>query len=142
MSGARSIGLCLVAAALVASACANPVESCEQLSAVAGRWSYRATRESPGQGTITGLLQIESPNCVDLNGSMDVVEVLATGESRRIAGPISGTIIDSGHVRFEAQFGSGSREHFARIGGDSLSGAWLEIAGSNPGSGPFSGRRE
>jgi hypothetical protein len=89
-----------------------------------------------------GTLRIESPNCIDLHGTLDVVETQFSGETRRIAGPVSGTIIESGVVRFEAQLGSGSREHFARIDSDSLTGTWLEIAGATTGSGPFSGRRE
>ncbi|HEY5547871.1 MAG TPA: hypothetical protein VIK50_17585 [Gemmatimonadaceae bacterium] len=131
-----------VLAALVVSGCSSPTASCEGTSAVSGQWSYRATRESPVQGTISGSLVIESRNCVDVQGVMDVVEVLSTGEARRMAGTISGTVIDSTLVRFEAVLGGGSREHFARIDGDSLAGTWVETTGGPSGSGPFTGHRQ
>ena len=38
---------------------------------------------------------------------MDVVEALTTGETRRMAGPVSGTVVDSTLVRFEAALGGG-----------------------------------
>jgi hypothetical protein len=126
----------------LSASCSTPTASCGFMTAAEGQWSYRATRESPEPGVVTGTLRIESPNCVDLRGAMDVVEVLASGATRRIAGPLSGTIIDSGRVRFEVVLGTTTREHFARIIGDSLAGSWIEIVGVTTGSGPFSGRRE
>jgi autotransporter translocation and assembly factor TamB len=132
----------LILPLLGALACSNATGSCNGTSPVRGQWSYRATREAPMQATITGSLLIEMRNCVDLQGSLDVVEVLPTGESRRIAGPVSGTVIDDGLVRFEAELGTAGREHFARFTGDSLTGTWIEVAGPAAGSGSFSGRRQ
>jgi hypothetical protein len=132
----------LIAIVFIASACSSPMASCCTGHPVRGQWSYRAARESPTQGSITGSLVLEMRNCVDLRGALDVIEVLATGESRRTAGPVSGTLIDSGLVRFEAVLGTSGREHFARIIGDSLAGSWIELAGSSAGSGSFSGRRQ
>jgi hypothetical protein len=109
---------------------------------MAGQWTYRATRESPVAGTITGTLVLQSMNCVDLQGVIDVVEVLATGETQHLAGPVTGTVVDSTLVRFEATLGGGSREHFARLLGDSLSGTWIETTVGAGGAGPFAGRRQ
>ena len=129
-------------ATLVVSACSSPTTSCEQANVVAGQWTYRATRESPVPGTITGTLVLQSMNCVDLQGVIDVVEVLATGETQHLAGPVTGTVVDSTLVRFEATLGGGSREHFARLSGDSLAGTWIETAVGAGGAGPFAGRRQ
>jgi hypothetical protein len=126
----------------LALACSQPTAGCGADSPVRGQWSYRAVRESPAQASISGSMTIEMRNCVDLQGSLDIVEVLPTGETRRIAGPISGTLIDSGLVRFDATLGTSDREHFARLRGDSLSGTWIELAGSMSGAGSFSGRRQ
>ena len=127
---------------LVASACENATATCDKPNVVSGQWAYRATRESPVPGTITGTLVLQSMNCVDLQGVIDVVEVLTTGETQHLAGPVSGTLVDSTLVRFEATLGGRSREHFARLSGDSLSGTWIETAVGAGGAGPFTGRRQ
>ena len=142
MTRARLLIFALFVAMLFALACSSPTASCEQANVVAGQWTYRATRESPVAGTITGTLVLQSMNCVDLQGVIDVVEVLATGETQHLAGPVSGTVVDSTLVRFEATLGGGSREHFARLSGDSLSGTWIETAVGAGGAGPFAGRRQ
>ena len=129
-------------AALAASACESPAASCDQSNVVSGPWTYRATRESPVPGTITGTLVLQSVNCVDLQGVIDVVEVLTTGESQHLAGPVSGTLVDSTLVRFEATLNGGSREHFARLSGDSISGTWIETTVGTGGAGPFTGSRK
>ena len=121
--------------------CASPDEPCVVADGIAGQWTYQATRESPVPGTITGSLVIASHGCIDFQGAMDVVETLATGETHRVTGPVSGTI-DGALVRFEASLSGATREHFARLEGDSLSGSWIESAGTIPGSGEFGGRRQ
>ena len=138
----RYLALASLVAAVAASACSSPAATCDQTNVVEGQWSYRATRESPVAGTITGTLVLHSMNCVDLQGVIDVVEVLATGESQHLAGPVSGTVVDSTLVRFEATLGGASREHFARLKGDSLSGTWIETTVGAGGAGPFAGRRQ
>ena len=131
-----------LAITLLSSACENATATCDTPNAVSGQWTYRATRESPVPGTITGTLVLQSMNCVDLQGVIDVVEVLTTGETQHLAGPVSGTLVDSTLVRFEATLNGGSREHFARLSGDSLSGTWIETAVGTGGAGPFTGRRQ
>ena len=140
----RSVAALVGVSLTGAASCSSPTASCDRASAVAGQWTYMATRESPVAGTISGSLTLTSVNCVDLQGMMDVVETLTTGETRRMAGPVSGTVVDSTLVRFEAALGNGggSREHFARVIGDSLAGTWVETSGGPSGAGPFSGRRE
>ena len=138
----RRIALGSLVATLAVSACSSPAATCDQSNVVSGRWTYRATRESPVPGTISGTLVLQSMNCVDLQGVIDVVEVLTTGESQHLAGPVSGTVVDSNLVRFEATLNGGTREHFARLSGDSLSGTWIEVTVGTGGAGPFTGSRK
>lgn len=132
--------LLLVAVELVA--CTSPTAQCGDASGIAGTWTYRAAQETPVRGTATGSLTVSSVNCTDFQGVLDVVETLATGASRRIAGQVSGTLVDGALVQFEATLGGGSREHLARLAGDSLTGNWIEASGMAAGSGTFGSRRQ
>ena len=126
---------------LAAMACSNPAESCSGTNGMSGQWSYHAVRESPQAATISGTLVVSSATCSDFQGALDVVESLATGEQRRLTGPVYGTV-DGELVRFDASVTGGSREHFARLAGDSLAGSWVESSGTIPGSGEFGGHRQ
>jgi len=134
-------GLAMLAIAF-AGACGNPTGLCDAANGIVGQWSYQATQESPARGTVSGTLVLVSQNCVDFQGVLDVVETLATGESRRLAGPVSGTVVDAELVHFEASLGSFTREHLARLEGDSLAGSWVASSGTVPGAGQFGGRRQ
>ncbi len=123
-------------------ACSSPTSSCDATSRFSGNWRYQATQDVPVPGTLSGSLVITAGGCGDFQGAFDVVEVLATGESRRIAGPLSGTLLDSTLARFEVVLDGIGREHLARIVGDSLTGSWVESNGSPPGSGQFGGHRQ
>jgi hypothetical protein len=138
----RSGGRLALLAITFANACSNPTGACETADGIVGQWSYRATQESPARGAVSGTLVIASRNCVDFQGVMDVVETLATGESSRLAGPVSGTVVDAKLVHFEASLGADTREHLARLQGDSLAGSWVESSGTIPSSGQFGGRRQ
>lgn len=93
-------------------------------------------------GSLTGSLVISSQSCTDFQGALDVIEQLTTGESRRIVGPLSGSLVDTDVARFEVTSGGVGREHLARFNGDSITGSWVEIGGSLPGNGRFGGRRQ
>ncbi len=127
--------------------CRSATGSCESGAGVAGRWTYSATQESPVRATLNGTMLIPAYQCADFQGVIDVVETLATGESRRLGGTVSGFVIagNGTMVQFEATLNGASREHLARLAGDSLSGSWVEsLPGGAPGAGagPFSGRRQ
>ena len=133
---ASLVAMLVASAARVPSPRANRRTWSRGSGRIARRGSRRWRGRSPGRWSS------QSMNCVDLQGVIDVVEVLATGESQHLAGPVSGTVVDSTLVRFEATLGGGSREHFARLSGDSLSGTWIETAVGAGGAGPFAGRRQ
>ncbi|HEX9563300.1 MAG TPA: hypothetical protein VF981_04985 [Gemmatimonadaceae bacterium] len=124
-----------------AGACTSPTSTCQEANGVMGTWAYDATQESPLPGSLSGSLVISSQHCTDFQGALDVVEVLATGETRRLVGPVSGTLVDATVARFEVSLGGVGRDHLARIARDSLAGSWVESAGPAPGTGRFGGRR-
>lgn len=135
----------LVGFSAAMAGCSSPTASCPEPGGISGQWTYRATRETPVRALVTGAIVVGSANCRDFHGSIDVVEVLVTGESRRLAGAVSGTLVDGTLVSFEASLGGESREHLARLAGDSLVGTWVESSGGGGGGGggggDFGGRR-
>jgi hypothetical protein len=135
-----ALGL-LIVTCTGAMACSSPSAVCDINSGITGRWSYEATQEVPVRAQISGSMVISSANCVDFQGVLDAVEVLATGESRRVGGLVSGTIVAASLIRFEAVVGDGTREHIARLAADSLAGEWVQSAGSIPGNGRFGAHR-
>jgi hypothetical protein len=128
-------------APLVVLACSNPAGTCEAVPGLDGQWTYEAIQESPVTASIHGSLLITSRQCSDFQGSLDAIEVLATGESRRVSGFVSGTMLDSSLFRLEAVIGGDSREHLARLRADSVSGEWIASAGGVARSGRFAGKR-
>jgi hypothetical protein len=135
-------GLCVSAVAFtLLQACVSPVENCAVARQITGTWQYAATQDAPVRATLTGSLMISRQSCRDFSGALDVTEVTADGRSRRIAGPVSGLLLDSIVARFDATLGGADRQHLARFGGDSLWGSWVEIGSGSSVAGSFSGRR-
>ena len=121
--------------------CSTTSGPCESVGAIDGEWTYEATQESPVPASIRGSMVITSRICSDFQGSLDAVEVLATGESRRVSGFVSGTMLDSSLFRFEAVIAGDAREHLARMRSDSIAGDWVESANGLARSGRFGGKR-
>jgi hypothetical protein len=121
--------------------CSTPSGVCESEDGIDGQWTYEATQETPVPASIHGTMVITSGLCSDFQGSLDAVEVLATGESRRVSGFVSGTMLDSSLFRFEAVIAGDAREHLARIRSDSIAGDWVQSASGVARSGRFGGKR-
>ena len=144
MIRARSqLGIVVVSLAGCAAltACISPTESCGRTRSLQGSWSYTAVQENPVRATISGTLVVAEQSCSDFSGTIDVVEVTSVGERRRLAGPVTGVLLDSTSARFSATLGSGDREHLARFAGDSVRGTWVEAASGSASAGSFSGRQ-
>ena len=127
--------------ATTVAGCSTPSGACESVDGLDGHWSYEATQESPVPASIRGSMVITSRLCSDFQGSLDAVELLATGESRRVTGFVSGTMLDSSLLRFEAVIAGDAREHLARIRSDSITGDWVQSANGAARSGRFGGKR-
>jgi hypothetical protein len=131
----------LFAATIVGGGCISPTESCAKTKSILGTWTYSGLQENPVRATVNGSLVISAQTCSDFVGTLDVLEVSSTGESRRIAGPVSGVLIDSSSARFSAMFAGNERQHLARFTTDSVKGSWIQLQGSSAAAGNFAGRQ-
>lgn len=133
--------LCALAAILL-SACQMETAACTQVPAVVGTWRYSAVEEAPVHATVSGTLSITSASCDAVVGSMDIVETSAAGGTQRLAGPVTGQVIDARSFQFDAFVESNPWKHLASVTGDSLSGSWVSVSGTQTASGTFGGRRQ
>jgi hypothetical protein len=131
--------------ALAASACAVATEPCPAggTASVVGSWRYAGIELAPLRTTLSGTLAVTKQSCGEFTGQVDLIEVNAQGGTRRLAGPVSGTVIDASSLRFDAFLEAVPRQHLATLAGDSLAGTWLAVDGAGQTvSGTFGGRRE
>ena len=133
---------CLGAACLAVVACQAPTEACAPPALISGSWRYAAEQQAPEAAQLTGTLDITGQRCTDLDGTLDVVLTDARGDSRRIAGRVTGQMLDASSIRFDALIGAVPRQHLATLRGDSLTGSWLELSGGAGGAtGQFRAKR-
>ena len=134
----------LAIALLAASqACVSPTENCVAPRRITGVWQYSAAQDAPASASLTGTLLISTQTCHDFDGVLDVIEVSGNGQSRRVAGPVSGVLVDSMMARFDATLGGdggADRQHLARFSADSVTGTWVEIGAASVLTGRFAGR--
>ena len=130
--------------ALALSACQSPVENCGAGAPVTGTWRYAGAQESPVHASLSGSLSITAQSCEDFSGQLDLLVTDELGQSRRLAGPVTGRIIDATTLRFDAYLDATSRQHIGSIAADSIAGSWVAIGGDagQTLAGTFVGRRE
>ena len=132
----------LAAVALVSMGCAASNTCDDTDSRLIGAWRYDAIQESPSHSTISGTFVVSAVACGTLSGQLDIIETPSAGPARRLAGPVTGSVIDATSLRFDATFDAGTREHLAKLIGDSLTGSWLNTDGAQTASGSFGGHRQ
>lgn len=131
-------------ALLTAAACSTSATApCRAPTAVAGSWRYSAVQDAPVRMTLSGTLVLSSQACSALSGSLDVIAVSDRGTQQRVAGAVTGQIVDQSSLQFDAMLDAMPRQHLAKFLGDSLSGTWIELApdGSSV-TGTFTAKRE
>jgi hypothetical protein len=121
--------------------CISTTENCAKPRNVQGSWAYSAIQENPVHSTLTGTLVIAAQSCADFEGTLDVTEITTGGERRRIAGPVTGVLLDSLSARFSATVDGADREHLARFSRDSVRGTWVQVQSSATAAGSFFGRQ-
>jgi hypothetical protein len=123
--------------------CASLTENCASPTNVTGTWRYGATQETPQRAALTGTLTVDRQSCTEFSGALDVIEVDAEGTSRRMAGAVSGRLLDATSLQFDVMLGAESWQHVGTLGGDSLEGSWVEVSGNDvTGTGEFESTRE
>ena len=127
---------------VVAGCQMDTASSCSSVPPIVGAWRYSATEETPARAAISGTLSITSASCEAIVGSMDVVETTATGGTQRLAGPITGQVVDGTSFQFNAFLEATPRQHLASFKGDSLSGSWVNANGGQAETGSFEGKRQ
>ena len=115
-------------------------DTCAPTAVVSKTWAYTALQDSPAGPALNGTLLITNQSCGDFEGLLDVVETDG-GASRRLAGPVTGTMLDATIARFTVTFGANEREHVARFTADSVTGTWVDRGGSVA-YGRFAGSRQ
>lgn len=133
------LGLFLV---LAGTGCQSPTDCGPDNSGLVGSWRYTAVQEIPGQGQVSGTLVVSAVACDLLSGQLDITTTDAQGATRRMAGPVQGSISSSGGLRFEAELADGIRRHLATVTGDSLAGSWVNVGEDGTAAGPFGGKRQ
>ncbi|MGH9260722.1 MAG: hypothetical protein ACRD08_12625, partial [Acidimicrobiales bacterium] len=99
------------------------------------------TQTSPS-ATLTGTLGIARQTGCDFDGTLDVVETDGAG-SRPRSGPVSGRVLDSVTVDFDAFLEAVARRHVGMVRSDSVQGTWVRLdPGGPPAAGAFAGRRQ
>ncbi len=128
---------------LACSACgATSTDACTASSqSLTGVYTYDGARDTPTQATFSGTLSLTGQSCNNFTGTIDFVEVDAQGQSRRLSGPVSGTLLSATSLQLDAGLGAVVRQHIAKITPDSVYGTWVEMSGSITGSGRFRTRR-
>lgn len=132
----------LLLALVPLAACQVTTSQCSAVPAVVGTWRYSATETTPVRTSISGTLSITSANCSAIVGQLDVVQTTATGATQRLAGPITGQVVDGSSFQFDAYIDASPRQHLASLKGDSLNGSWVSTDGSQAATGTFGGKRQ
>jgi hypothetical protein len=102
-----------------------------------GSWTYTATQTSPTTANLNGTLQITSQCGSQIGGTLDVTQTdPGGGNPVRLTGVVSGVLVDTASVDFDAYLTATPRRHDATVRSDSMkSGSWFEVGGP---SGSFS----
>jgi hypothetical protein len=129
-------------ALLPLAACQLTTTECSAVPSVTGTWRYSASETAPVRASVSGTLSITSASCSGIVGQLDVVETTATGATLRLAGPITGQVVDGSSFQFDAFLEGTPRQHLALLKGDSLTGSWVSTDGTQAASGTFGGRRQ
>lgn len=111
---------------LLAAGCGSLTDPCHDPGVISS-WRYAGVQDVPEEANLTGTLSMREA-CGMITGELDLVEVDGFGQSRRLAGPLTGRVVDAGLVRFDVLFDGVVRQHLARMSGDSLVGTWLALS--------------
>jgi len=130
--------------ALVASgaACGSPTDCGAAPAPLLGRWTYSANQTAPAAATLTGVLTLEA-GCPTFQGALDGSEQDDHGNTAPVHVVVTGRMLDSASVVFDAFFGVGGRRHLGTIAHDSIRGTWIEQStGGIAGTGSFVAAKE
>lgn len=129
-------------APILIGGCQMDTLTCGDIPAVIGTWRYTGVEQSPMHATMIGTLSISSVSCSAIVGELDVQQTDALGTTQRRAGPVTGQVIDAVSFRLDAFLETTPRQHIVALRGDSLSGSWVSVDGTQAVTGTFSARHQ
>lgn len=112
-------------AAASGAACGSPTDCVAAPAVLLGRWSYSANQTAPTAATLTGVLTLEA-GCPTFQGALDGSEQDDRGNIAPVHVVVTGRMLDTASVLFDAFFGAGGRRHLGTIAHDSIHGTWIE----------------
>lgn len=119
-------------AALMGSSCRAPTVCAAAIPPVLlGSWSYTATQTSPTTASVSGVLRITSQCARQIGGTLDVTQTDAQGNTQRLTGAVSGMLVDTTLLDFDAFLGATPRRHDGAVRSDSMRGTWFEVTGAS-----------
>jgi hypothetical protein len=133
----------LIFATICLTACLQPTDTTTGSISLSGRWQYSAQQSGAGGTTLSGTMTIEPRASSGFQGSVDAVATSQeTGESRNVAGTVSGTAPTADAIDFDVYLEQLPRRHVGQLVGDKLSGTWIRLsADGTTASGTFTARR-
>ncbi len=135
--------LLLAVAVSSLAACLQPTDTGVSSVSVAGRWQYSAVQTGASGATMNGTLVIGQQSGAGFQGSLEVTSTNAeTGETRSVAGTVSGSAPAAGAIDFDVFLEPMPRRHVAQLVGDTISGTWVRLSVDGvSASGTFSAHR-
>lgn len=124
------------------AACQPESSNCSAVPSAVGTWRYSAAQATPVRASITGTLVFGVISCEAVTGQIDVIVTDAAGGTRRLAGPITGEVIDGKSLQFNAYVEATPWQHVGSFVGDSLSGSWVSAVSGQTETAVFGGRRQ
>jgi hypothetical protein len=132
----------LIMAGLSVAGCLQPTDTGLSSISLAGRWQYSAVETGPAASTLDGTLVISHESGAAFQGLLDVTLVSTNGESRTLAGTVTGSAPSASVIDFDVALEAAPRRHVGRLSGDTIAGTWLRLSGDGASaSGTFSARR-
>jgi hypothetical protein len=122
-----------MALALGTSACRSPADCGAAPASLLGRWTYSASQMAPSTASLTGTLTLQA-GCPSFQGALDGTQQDGLGNVTHVDGLVTGQLLDTASVVFDAFFGANGRRHLGAIAHDSIRGTWVDQASGSNGS--------
>lgn len=127
----RAWGVLVLAAS--AAGCSSPTNCGAPPATVLGTWAYSASQTAPSTATLNGTLTLQ-PGCPSFQGSLDGTQHDDLGNATAVHLVVTGQMLGTASVEFDASFGAAARRHLGTIANDSIRGTWVDQTSGGNGS--------
>jgi len=123
-------GFLVVAAGAVA--CRSPADCGTPPAKILGNWSYTASQTQPTASVNATLALVAG--CPSFQGTLDGTQQDGLGNVTPVEVVVTGQMLDTASVVFDAFFGAAGRRHIGTIAHDSIRGTWIDQSSLTSGS--------